>query len=121
MNDSFDSGFWAALDRLLEGSEIVIDRPKGSRHPRYPDMVYPLDYGYLADTSTTDGAEIDVWLGSGERRIDAVVCTVDLLKRDVELKLLVGCTEEEKQLVLRKHNDSELMKGALIRRDKLEH
>ena len=98
-------------------SEIVIDRPKGSAHPRYPHMIYPLDYGYLKDTSAMDGNGIDVWLGSdSSRRIDAIICTVDLVKRDSEIKLLIGCTEEEKQLALKKHNDSQYMKGILIRR-----
>jgi len=29
----------------------------------------------------------------------AIACTVDLLKRDAELKLLLGCTEDEMRLV----------------------
>lgn len=111
------AAFWAALDRLAQTSEIVIDRPRGSAHPRYPHMIYPVDYGYLRGTSSIDGEGIDLWRGSlpgGE--IDAVVCTVDLLKQDSEIKLLMGCTEEEKQVILRLHNDSEYMKGILIRR-----
>ena len=27
--------FWLALDKLIADSEIIIDRPKGSQHPRY--------------------------------------------------------------------------------------
>ena len=38
-------GFWQAMDQLLAHSKIAIDRPRGSQHPRYPKMVYPLDYG----------------------------------------------------------------------------
>lgn len=118
MNNAHEKEFWLALDALLAKSSIVIDRPKGSAHPRYPDMIYPLDYGYLADTASMDGDGIDVWLGSKpERSIDAIICTVDLLKRDSEIKLLVSCTEEEKQLALEKHNDSQYMKGVLIRRE----
>ena len=110
--------FWNALDQLLAKSRIVIDRPKGSAHPRYPHMIYPLDYDYLADTSAMDGDGIDVWLGSDPARtLDALICTVDLIKRDSEIKLLIGCTEAEKQLALAQHNDSEFMKGMLIRRD----
>lgn len=112
-----DEAFWQALENLVAQSEIVIDRPKGSAHPRYPEMIYPLDYGYLANTESMDGDGIDVWLGSDEtRKIDAIVCTVDLVKRDSEIKLLIGCTEEEKQTVLAQHNDSEFMKGILIHR-----
>ena len=40
-----DMDFWDVLDRLVEGSEIVVDRPKGSGHPRYPGFTYGLDYG----------------------------------------------------------------------------
>ena len=112
-----DDAFWAALDRLMASSRLVIDRPKGTAHPRYPDMIYPLDYGYLADTTAMDGGGIDVWAGSDPARgLDAVMVTVDLVKRDSEIKLLIGCTEEEKQLVWHQHNDSESMKGMLIRR-----
>ena len=112
-----DDAFWAALDRLMASSRLVIDRPKGTAHPRYPDMMYPIDYGYLADTTAMDGGSIDVWAGSDPARgLDAVMVTVDLVKRDAEIKLLIGCTEEEKQLVWRLHNDSESMKGMLIRR-----
>ncbi len=28
--------FWNAIDKLVAESEIVIDRPTGSSHPRYP-------------------------------------------------------------------------------------
>lgn len=112
-----DDAFWAALDQLMASSRLVIDRPKGTAHPRYPDMIYPLDYGYLADTTAMDGGGIDVWAGSDPARgLDAVMVTVDLVKRDSEIKLLIGCTEEEKQLVWHQHNDSESMKGMLIRR-----
>ena len=112
-----DGDFWAALDQLIASSRLVIDRPKGTAHPRYPDMLYPIDYGYLADTTAMDGGGIDVWAGSDPARgLDAVMVTVDLVKRDAEIKLLIGCTEEEKQLVWQQHNDSESMKGILIRR-----
>ena len=110
--------FWSALDAIVQESEVVIDRPKGSHHPNFPSFVYPLDYGYLKDTSSMDGGGIDVWVGSDpSRRIDAIVCTVDLLKKDSEIKILIGCTEDEKQMVLAKHNESAYMKGILIRRE----
>ncbi len=117
MNREKDIKFWLALDILVEHSEMVIDRPKGSAHPRFPHMIYPVDYGYLSDTRSMDGEGIDVWVGTDSlQKVDAIVCTVDLMKRDSEIKLLIGCTEEEKQLVCERHNDSEYMKGILIRR-----
>lgn len=111
--------FWDALDHLVAGSTVVIDRPRGSRHPRYPEMVYPVDYGYLQDTTAMDGGGIDVWRGSDPGiGIDAVACIVDLLKRDAEIKILIGCTEAEKQAIYRLHNESEYMKGVLIHRSR---
>ena len=112
----YDNDFWEALDLLADNSEIVIDRPKGSVHPKYPDFVYKIDYGYLKDTSSMDGGGIDVWVGSGDKKIDAIMSIVDLMKRDSEIKILIGCTEEEKQMVYQTHNETEYMKGILIRR-----
>lgn len=114
--NTFNNDFWRALDSLVDNSEIVIDRPKGTAQPKYPDFIYKVDYGYLKNTSSMDGAGIDVWIGSGEKKIDAIMCIVDLMKRDSEIKILIGCTEEEKQIVYQTHNETEYMKGILIRR-----
>ena len=112
-----NEAFWNMLDELVAEHEIVIDRPQGSRHPRYPEVVYELDYGYLAGTSSMDGGGIDLWLGTdADRRVTGVICTVDKLKGDSEIKLLIGCTESEMLIAERFHNDSEYMKGLLIRR-----
>ncbi|GHU84627.1 hypothetical protein FACS1894198_0650 [Clostridia bacterium] len=109
--------FWDMLAQLVAESELVIDRPKGSAHPRYPDFAYPLDYGYLKGTSSADGGGIDVWKGSSDDAyIDAIVCTVDFLKRDSEIKILIGCTEVEKEMVIRVHNRTEFLKGIMIKR-----
>jgi len=117
-NNVSDSGFWQALDKLVAESEIIIDRPKGNAHPRYPSFIYPLDYGYLKGTTAMDGGGIDVWHGSDTaRKLDAVMCIVDLMKRDSEIKLLIGCTEGEKAQVYQVHNETEFMKGVLIRRE----
>ena len=111
MND-----FWGALNKLVAASELVIDRPKGSRHPRYTEYIYPLDFGYLADTTAMDGGGIDVWRGSKpEVTVDAIICVVDLVKRDSEIKVLIGCTQQEQEIALHAHNYTENMKGMLVR------
>lgn len=115
--NTYNHEFWNALDELVQSSEIVIDRPKGSAHPRYADFIYQVDYGYLKNTSSMDGDGIDVWVGTdSEQKIDAVMCIVDLMKRDSEIKILIGCTEEEKRIVYKTHNETQHMKGILIRR-----
>ena len=108
--------FWTTLDKLVLKSEIIIDRPKGSKHPKYENCIYKLDYGYLKNTSSMDGGGIDVWRGSLDSEIcDAIVCTVDLIKRDSEIKILIGCSEEEKDIIMNSF-DNENMRGILIRR-----
>ena len=105
MNDEF----WDALDELVKNSDIVIDRPKGTTHPRFPDFVYKVDYGYLKETTSMDGGGIDVWVGTDEKKIDAIICIVDLMKKDSEIKILIGCTEEEKQIIYQTHNETKYM------------
>ena len=94
---------------------MVIDRPKGSTHPKYPKIVFPLDYGYLKNTSGGDGNEIDVWVGSLENKtLNAIACTVDILKRDTEIKLLVGCSDHEIE-VIKNFYTSEYMSSIILK------
>jgi len=107
--------FWQLLDKLVSESEIIIDRPKGSPHPKYSDFIYPLDYGYIDNSTAMDGSGIDIWRGSKtEESIDAIICVVDITKRDSEIKILIGCTKEEQAQVYQIHNETESMKGILI-------
>ena len=113
----YNNDFWQAIDTLVSSGKIVIDRPKGSVHPKFPNIKYEVAYGYIENTASMDGGGIDVWCGTAENgKCDAIICTVDLWKRDSEIKLLIGCTEEEKEIVYNFHNASEMMKGIMIRR-----
>jgi inorganic pyrophosphatase len=109
--------FWTALDTLVASSQIVIDRPQGSAHPRYPDLIYPRPYGYLDGTRASDGDGIDVWLGSsGGTAVDAILCTIDLVKRDTEIKVLIACSFDDRRCIVEFMSRSAL--GAmLIERD----
>ena len=40
MLNKFDKEFWNMLDNIFNECEIVIDRPKGSHHPKYNEYVY---------------------------------------------------------------------------------
>jgi inorganic pyrophosphatase len=110
--------FWKHLERLVAGRCVIIDRPKGSHHPIYPGIIYPLDYGYLDGTTSGDGSGIDVWSGSsGSRDPSAVILTIDMQKRDVEIKILLGCTENEIQTILEFHNENN-MRAMIVRKSK---
>jgi inorganic pyrophosphatase len=85
------TSFWQHLDALIAAYPLIIDRPRGTRHPHFTDFFYPYDYGHLSGTLAGDGQSIDVWLGS----ITGTICIVDLQKCGSEIKLLFGCTQEE--------------------------
>lgn len=109
-----NNAFWGKLSTILNESELIIDRPKGSCHTKYPQVIFPLDYGYLKNTSGGDGNEIDVWRGSLKAKtLNAIACTVDTLKRDTEIKLIVGCNENEIETIERFHMN-EFMASIII-------
>ena len=41
---------------------VTVDRPMGSCHPEYPDMYYPVNYGYIKGTMAADGEEEDAYI-----------------------------------------------------------
>jgi inorganic pyrophosphatase len=95
--------------------DIVIGRPKGSAHPRYPDLIYPVDYGFIPGTVGGDGAEIDVFAGETETGLIGVFLTEDSLRDDREAKLLWNVTEDDVTAIGRLLNTG-AMRAALIRR-----
>ncbi|MCK5130425.1 MAG: inorganic pyrophosphatase [Clostridiales bacterium] len=119
MYDKYDPLFWQTMEQLIEKSKLVIDRCKDTPHSRYPDFIYPVDYGYLQNTQSMDGNGIDVWYGTLEdKRLDSIICTVDVFKNDSEIKLLIGCTDLEKEKIYKLHNQNKYMKGIFIQRDR---
>jgi len=108
--------FWDLLQQLVNTNLITIDRPKGSTHPRYPGRRYPVDYGFLAGTTSIDAGEVDIWVGSqSEKRVVGALCTVDLLKRDTELKIVIDCSDEEIHAIMNFVNTTQ-MQAIFIKR-----
>ena len=97
-----DIRFWQELTQLIGNNKIILDRPKGAAHPRYPDLIYPFDYGYLENTTAGDGDGIDIWVGSrNDKMLTGILCTFDKVKRDAEIKLLIGCALEDVHIIQR--------------------
>ena len=46
---------------LNKNIEVIIDRPLGSKHPKY-DFIYPVNYGYVPNTISGDGEELDCYV-----------------------------------------------------------
>ena len=96
--------FWSMGDRLVSEHAMIIDRPGGSAHPRFPDIVYTFDYGYLDGTGAIDGDGVDCWRGSlPSNRTTGAIITIDVMKADSEVKWLIGCTDEEMDAALATH------------------
>lgn len=113
-----NEAYWKMCDDIVRASDIEIEHVAGSSHLLYPDFVYPTDYGYLKNTKSSDQDCIDVWVGSSDSmRVCGCIVTVDLLKRDAEVKLLYACTKDEIEAIYNVHNYSSMQKGILILRD----
>ncbi len=41
---------------------VTVDRPLGSYHPKYKDMYYPINYGYIEGIIAPDGEEQDAYI-----------------------------------------------------------
>lgn len=114
----YNNSFWKYINKLVEDNEIIIDRPKGTSHPKYNDMIYEFDYGYINNTKTTDNGKIDVFKGSlHNRNVNTIICTIDLLKKDIEMKILIGCTEIQKRKIYDFLNNTEYMRAIIIEKD----
>ena len=46
---------------LNKNVEVIIDRPLGSKHPKH-DFIYPVNYGYVPNTISGDGEELDCYV-----------------------------------------------------------
>lgn len=48
-------------DFLGKKVKVVMDRPMGSKHPKW-NFIYPINYGYVPNTISGDGEELDAYV-----------------------------------------------------------
>lgn len=109
--------YFDLLDQILADASVAVDRPRGTAHPRFPEIVYPLDYGHLGGTMSNDGAEIDAFIGSSRGRgIVGVLLTADPYKRDTEVKVLLDCSDGEVEQARRFCAETLGIGGHLVKR-----
>ena len=109
--------FWQKVDTLYLSSGFRQTRKKGDVHPVFKNLIYPTDYGHVADTKSVSGEGVSVYAGSLSRNvITALVVAADILAKELDVKVLVGCTDEEVDDVLRFLNETDYQKTVLIRR-----
>lgn len=49
---------------------VTVDRPYGSFHPHNPDVLYPLNYGYVDELISEDGEFQDAWIYGPEEPVE---------------------------------------------------
>lgn len=113
MQELLNNGyFWQKIDSIVSSSAYEITQEQGSHHPEYLNMVYPVSYGYFKDTDN-----IKFFKGSeGYKPVEAIMIVADILKRDLEVKVLWGCTQDEVERILQFINQTDYQKGILVRR-----
>lgn len=108
---------WRGWERLIEAHGYEIERPYRSAHPAFPEIIYPIDYGFIRETTSGDGDEVDLFVGTAAAGLVGLIATVDHRRGDREMKLLYRCTPEEVYLVNGFINfDRTLMEGTLVLR-----
>lgn len=73
--------------------KVVVDRPLGSNHPKYKDIYYSINYGYIEGIIAPDGEEQDAYiLGVNEPVKEFVGKIIAIIHRedDVEEKWVVA-------------------------------
>ena len=72
---------------------IEIDRPIGAVHPKHPDLIYPINYGYIPGVLGGDGEELDVYLlgvDTPQETYTAQIIGIVYRRNDVEDKLVAA-------------------------------
>ena len=86
-----------AKDYLNKNVHIKIDRQLGTRHPKH-DFMYMLNYGYIPNTISGDGEELDAYLvGEFEPVEEANGKVIAIIHRtnDDDDKLIVSKNDKE--------------------------
>ena len=76
--------------------KVIVDRPLGTYHPKYKDLFYSVNYGYVEGIIAADGEEQDAYiLGVNDPIKEFTGKVIAVIHRfdDVEEKLVVVPTD----------------------------
>lgn len=108
--------FWQKIDSLVLSGDFVTLANKGDVHPDYPALIYPLRYGYLQYLNSEDMPSYRVYKGEHGSSAEALVVCADILSKSIDVKILIGCDEQEEEDILRFLNQSEFQKTVVLHR-----
>lgn len=107
------------IGKIIHGR---IDRPIGSKHPSYPDTVYPVNYGYVDEVMAGDGEKQDVYvLGTDKplKTFEGKVIAVYHRYNDAEDKWIVSLDHNysDEEILKAIYFQEKYFQGRLVRHD----
>ncbi|MBQ1447713.1 MAG: Inorganic pyrophosphatase [Erysipelotrichaceae bacterium] len=108
--------FWQKLETIYAGSDFVVTQEIGSVHPRYTSLVYPVRYGILRSYDGDQDTRINAFKGKNGTSLETIIVCADILTKEVDVKLLIGCNKEEEEAILRFLNQTDFQKTIVVRK-----
>jgi inorganic pyrophosphatase len=99
---------------------VIIDRPLGAKHPKH-GFIYTLNYGYIPNTISGDGEELDAYLvGVFEplEEFNGIVIAIIHRTNDNDDKLVVspkGVNYTDEQIIVLTEFQERFFKSKIIR------
>ena len=81
---------WSFLGKTVT---VTVDRPIGTAHPEHQDIIYPINYGYIAGEIAPDGKNLDAYILGMNKPLSSFTGRVVAIihrENDVEDKLVVA-------------------------------
>ena len=80
--------------KSLIGTEVTIyiDRTLGTKHPKFPNIIYPVNYGYIKEITALDDEYQDAYLLGVNEPVETyigVVYAIIIREDDIEDKLVI--------------------------------
>lgn len=79
-NNQFIENRWEFVRNIIKSIQYIgkqikvkIDRPIGSTHPKYPNLKYTVNYGFVPNTISGDGEEIDCYVLGENNPLDKYI------------------------------------------------
>lgn len=99
---------------------VKMDRPLGSKHPKH-GFVYPVNYGFIPNTVSGDGEELDAYVLNEQESLDefeGVVVAIIHRTNDNDDKLVVvreGIDVSNEEIRLQTHFQEQWFESIIIR------
>lgn len=101
--------------------DVEIDRPLGSKHPKH-GFIYPVNYGYIPNTVSGDGEELDAYVLGVHKPVESFTGKVIAIihrTNDDDDKLVVAPVDKnytDEQIVALTEFQEQYFKSIILRK-----